>query len=163
MNKKKLIEIIEYIKNNNLFTNSKIHDKVYKKFKENNEKIKFILTSGEPKGTDECRECHKILSTSRFSYYQARVKQDGYLGRSNALCEDCSKKSMINRNKILEKDKNKIPKKPKKGDICKRCGRKWKGKWHRDHDEKTKEFNIWLCGNCNMSKGDQRNPHINRI
>ena len=57
--KKKIIEIIEYIRSNNLFTNSKTHEKAYERFKNDQADIKFILTNGIPSGTNICRECQK--------------------------------------------------------------------------------------------------------
>ena len=87
-----------------------------------------------------------------------RVANTGYLQRSNAICDSCSKTINKARKDVLEKAN--IPEAPKKNSIYPRCKRQWAGNWHRDHSEVTGKFNEWLCGNCNMAKGDQRNPHI---
>ena len=160
MAKKSIQEIIAILQKDNLLTNSVSTKKVIDRFKSGKGKIRFIVTSGMPRGTAECSRCDKKLRTSQFSYYQARVTNEGYLSRSNAVCKACSQKNLKKRKKIFLQDKEHIPKKPKGGSICPRCERSWGGTWHRDHDEKTGKFNCWLCNNCNMAKGDQRNPHI---
>ena len=66
MDKRRIIKIIDYLKKRNLFTNSKTHQKAFKRFRDENGKIKFILASGIPSGTNVCRECKKSLPTDQF-------------------------------------------------------------------------------------------------
>lgn len=161
MNKKELIEIINKLKNANLLTNSDAHEKVIENFKNSNpDVLKFILTNGIPDGINQCRECRENLSAEEFSYYQLRVDSKGFLMRSNALCDSCSKKTNKDRKKVLDKDKDVIPPKPKRGTRCPKCKRAWHGNWHRHHNQDTQKFVQWLCGNCNMSFQDQRNKNI---
>jgi hypothetical protein len=119
------------------------------------ETLNIILTKGIPIGKMECRECRNSLSSDFFSYYLSRVDQNGYLMRSNALCNTCTVKSNKQRKTVL--DNAKIPFKPKKGDECSNCNRPWNGNWHRHHE--GDEFISWLCGHCNMSFSDQRNKN----
>jgi len=143
--------------------NSKANEKVISKLKkDNNHPIGIILTLGYPKKiapkTHKCSHCHKLKGHKHFGYYLSRVDSEGYLMRSNALCDECSKKSNNKRSKILTgaaKD-GLIPERPKKGDTCTNCSRPWYGKWHRDHDDINGTFTGWICGNCNMKKSDQR-------
>ena len=154
--RERIKEIIEFLRENSLFTNSPANEKAIERFKNGNVDIKFIATSGEPIGTDICSRCHNEKPTSKFSYYKARVNERGYLARSNALCTSCAKNSDKKRKGIIKDVVAEIP----EDLICLRCNRKWeKGKkWHRDHDEKTGKYIATICGNCNMSRGDQRNP-----
>ena len=161
MKREKILKILNYLERNKLFTSSRSLKKVIQAFRKGEvESIFFIPTFGEPRGCDTCSRCDEKKPTRDFSYYQARVSENGFLSRSNALCSICSKKIDRDRKNILKKEENKIPPTPKKGSKCPRCKRVWNGRWHRDHSEKTKRFNRWICGNCNMSKGDQRNPHL---
>lgn len=136
--------------------------------KENNLPVGLILTLGYPieiqSKTHKCSRCHKLKDHTQFRYYHSRVDSDGYLMRANALCVDCAKSSNAKRKQMLdEADKiGLIPEKPNKGDVCSRCKREWFGNWHRDHDDIDGTFRGWICGNCNMSLGDQRNVGIKR-
>ena len=106
----------------------------------------------------KCRACGEKKHSSKFSFYLARVDKEGFLMRSNALCNSCSDLQNKKRTKILN-DANKsglIPKKPKSGDTCQGCEREWHGNWHRHHNDETHEFVSWLCGHCNMSLSEQR-------
>ena len=96
MVKKKLIEILNYLKQHNLLTSTPTNEKVYEKFLKENGKIKFILTHGIPEGQHICSKCDKYLLSDQFNYYMARVDQEGYLSRSNAICKECSKKIIRN-------------------------------------------------------------------
>lgn len=161
MTKQELLKIIEKLKEHHLLTNSESHEKVIERFANGDaEVLQFILTNGIPPDINQCRECKENLSTDQFSYYQLRVDAKGFLMRSNALCNDCSKKTNKERKKVLDKFKNEIPPKPKKGTRCPNCKRAWSGNWHRHHDKKTEKFIKWLCGNCNMALQDQRNSNI---
>ena len=133
---------------------------VVERFKNSNESyedvIKFILTSGKPKGVLQCSRCKENLSVDEYRYYLSRVDKDGYLMRSNAICNQCSKIINKGRGDVLSKHKN-IPKKPIAGSRCPNCKRAWSGNWHRHHSGDT--FIEWLCSNCNMALQDQRNPN----
>lgn len=156
-----IIKLFKKIRNLNLFTTSPVNEKVYTQLQQNpdgEDGAQFIATTGEPTGEKECSECRKILPESEFDYYQARVKSDGSLMRSNALCRNCRRKLDDVRDEDLEEDREKIPPKPAKGDTCLKCGRAWEGNWHRDHDYETGKFRRWLCGQCNMSQQDRRTP-----
>lgn len=135
-----------------LMTNSKSNDSIVNNINTAND-VKVILTYGLPNDCMECRECGECLDPKNFSYYMSRVDQNGYLMRSNALCNNCGKHSNAQRKKVFENSI--IPKKPKKGSECPHCGRKWSGNWHRHHE--GDDFINWLCGHCNMSFSDQRN------
>ena len=117
-----------------------------------------IYHKGPNPKDQECSICREMKPSSEFKFYQQRVDKDGYLSRSNAHCSICEKTSTKERMETLKKatKMGKIPPKPKAGDICPRCDRSWPNGWHRDHNEQTHEFISWLCGNCNMSKGDHR-------
>lgn len=158
----KILELFRKIKSLGLFTNSDTHDKVREKLVEAPEGVdgaKFIATTGEPKGTKECSHCRKVLPEDQFKYFQTRVKSDGSLMRSNALCDDCSTRINAERKAALKQQSDAIPPKPATGSICPNCNREWTGNWHRDHDYETNEFRHWLCGNCNMAKQDRRTPN----
>jgi hypothetical protein len=145
-------ELITELSKRNLITNSKSNDSILKNIDKTND-IQFILTYGIPKECMECRECRECLHPENFSYYMSRVDQKGYLMRSNALCNNCSKKTNKQRQKAFQNSI--IPKKPIKGTECPHCNRKWNGNWHRHHEGDN--FISWLCGHCNMSFSDQRN------
>lgn len=146
------IDLIRELKNRELITNAKSNETILNNLNDN-ENLKIILTKGIPTSFMECRECRRLLNPDVFSYYLSRVDQNGYLMRSNALCYDCSTNSNKQRKKVL--DSSDIPPKPKKGEECPNCNRKWSGNWHRHHEKEN--FISWLCGHCNMSFSDQRN------
>jgi hypothetical protein len=143
--------------------NSESNGKVYEKLVETeNLSIGICLTFGLPKteinDKDKCRSCRKKKDSSNFRFYQSRVDKNGFLMRTNAICNSCSRPQNKKRTKILN-DANKsglIPKKPKSGDTCQGCEREWHGNWHRHHNDETHEFVSWLCGHCNMSLSEQR-------
>lgn len=121
------------------------------------------LHKGMPLGLHECSICREEKDNSAFSYYTGRVDKYGFLLRSNAHCKSCSKISTKERKDTLKKaeKEGKIPPKPKPGDICTNCNRKWGSheqprNWHQDHNQKTHEFRRWLCGDCNMALHDHR-------
>ncbi len=143
--------------------NSEANKKVLKKLQENPEQpVGLILTFGYPKEKDpkthKCSRCYEIKDHNNYSYYLSRVDGNGYLMRSNALCDSCTKLSNKKRSKILNNANNEglIPDKPKDGDICTSCSREWYGNWHRHHDDKNEKFIAWICGHCNMSLSEQR-------
>jgi hypothetical protein len=145
-------DIIRELSNRGLMTNAKSNEIILNNLN-SNQNLKLILTKGLPVENMECRECRNSLNPTFFSYYLSRVDQNGYLMRSNALCNTCSVKSNKQRKKVL--DSANIPFKPKKGDECPNCNRLWSGNWHRHHEGNN--FISWLCGHCNMSFSDQRN------
>lgn len=157
-----IAKFFRHIQAHGLFTNaSKMIERVYDRLisnRDGEDGTKFIPTLGEPKTPDTCSECHELLSWNMFAYYQARVKQDGTLSRSNALCKTCREKLNLARKRILAEDKAKIPAKPKSGATCPNCKRVWKGKWHRDHDYQGGKFIAWICGQRNMAAQDRRTP-----
>ena len=158
--RKDVLIFIEKLIKNKLLTNSKTHNTVlenYKKKKPN--AVNFILTHGIPQKALKCRECGKMLPANQFSYYQTRVESKGYLMRSNALCKSCQKQTNKRRQEVFDKDKDKIPPRPETPvTSVPVCNRVWEGTWHRHHDPDTHKFLDWRCGNCNMSRQDQRNP-----
>lgn len=161
MEKREIIAIIEKLRNAGLLTRTKTNNLVFERFKNStneDEVIKFILSSGEPSKIQQCSECKENLSADQFSYYQARVDNQGYLSRSNALCNECSKKINKERKEILATQQDKIPERPQSGTLCPNCNRAWSGNWHQHHSYETGEFVAWLCGNCNMALQDRRNP-----
>jgi hypothetical protein len=145
-------ELIKELSDRGLMTNSKSNELILNNLNKD-QSIKLILTKGYPIKNMECRECLNSLNSNLFSYYLSRVDQNGYLMRSNALCNNCSIKSNKQRKKVL--DSTDIPDKPKKGSKCVNCNRFWSGNWHRHHE--GNDFISWLCGHCNMSFSDQRN------
>lgn len=145
-------ELILELHKRGLLTEAKSNSVIIKELNENS-KISVILTKGLPLENMECRECRKSLDSFHFRYYLSRVDQNGFLMRSNALCDNCAKNSNKQRKKVL--DNSQIPLKPKKGSECPHCERPWKGNWHRHHE--GDKFIEWLCGHCNMSFSDQRN------
>lgn len=145
-------DLIKELHERGFMTNSFSNDLI---LSGNFETFKVILTHGEPKTEMKCRQCRLKKPSDQFRFYQARVDSNGYLMRSNALCNECSKKSNSERKKVL--DSAIIPKKPKSGDICVNCNREWTGNWHRHHEEDR--FVAYICGHCNMSFSDQRNKH----
>ena len=160
MKNREIAKLIQKIKSFRLFTNSKTHDKVHKNLLDNPNSVdgaRFIITSGVPEGESECSECRKVVPNDQFSYYQTRVKRDGTLMRSNALCRSCTQRMNDERKRIFKEDKN-IPKMPERGSKCPNCGRVWNNTWHRDHDYVAGKFRAWICGNCNMAKQDRRTP-----
>lgn len=143
--------------------NSTSNNKIYNLLKDNeNLSIGISMTLGYPDTLShdkyKCSRCHEKKDYTKFSFYLSRIDSDGYLMRSNAICDTCSNEQNKKRQKILNEanDKGLIPDKPNSGDICEGCGREWHGNWHRHHDDKTHEFISWLCGHCNMSQSDQR-------
>ena len=159
--RKNIINIINFaIRELNLFTNSKTNQKVIDRFDSDTygeEIVNYVATSGIPKGHKECRQCMQNRPTSEFGYYQTRVNSEGYLMRSNALCINC--KRSIDAERMKHFEDSDIPPRPKEGEICPRCNRKWTGNWHRHHTEED-GFIAWWCGNCNMSLQDQRTPTL---
>jgi len=156
-----IAKLFQRIKSLGLFTNSRTHDRVYKKLMKNpsgEDGAQFIATTGIPEGEWECSHCRRLLPADRFRYFQTRVKEDGTLMRANALCDDCGAKLNRERARILDEADADIPPRPAPGAKCPRCGRAWPGKWHRDHDYQTGKFRRWLCGNCNMTQSDRRTP-----
>ena len=145
-----LDEIIKELSNRDLLTNTKSNGAI---IAENLENVKMILTMGIPEDHLECRECLEFLPATQFSFYQGRVDKNGYLMRSNAICITCTKKINNGRSEVFKNSK-KIPK-PKKGDVCPKCGRSWIGNWHKHHIGDT--VLGYICGHCNMSLSDQRN------
>jgi hypothetical protein len=143
-------ELLDELKKRGLLTNSPVNEIVIKK---NTNDYKVILTLGKPEKEMVCRECRLSKPSDSFSFYQARVNSDGFLMRSNALCNECSTESNKQRKQVL--DSADIPDKPKSGDICQNCERPWEGNWHRHHVED--KFIAYICGHCNMSFSDQRN------
>jgi hypothetical protein len=137
------------LKNRNLLTNSKTNDLVLNNYTDT---VKVILTYGEPIDELKCRECKETKDSAHYSFYQARVDNKGYLMRSNALCDTCSKQLNEQRKKVLNLAD--IPEKPKLGDTCPNCLNEWIGNWHRHHV--GDEFVAYICGHCNMSFNDQR-------
>jgi hypothetical protein len=127
-------------------------------------KFNISLTFGLPDTLShdkyKCSRCHEKKENKHFGFYQSRVSADGYLMRSNALCDTCSTESNKRRSAtLLESHKNgEIPDMPQEGHTCPNCSREWFGKWHRHHDDLNHKFIDWLCGNCNMSFHDQRTP-----
>jgi len=161
MKNSEIAKLFRKIKSFGLFTNSRTHEKVYKKLVSNpdgDDGARFIATTGIPEGEWECSECRRQLPADRFRYFQTRVKGDGSLMRANALCDDCSAKLNRERAKLLSDAEDDIPPTPVSGAKCPRCGRSWPGKWHLDHDYNTGKFRRWLCGNCNMTQSDRRTP-----
>jgi hypothetical protein len=146
--------IIKELFDRGLITNAKSNGVILSEL-DKIETLNIILTKGFPVGDMECRECRNNLSPDFFSYYLSRVDQNGYLMRSNALCNICSLKSNKQRKNVL--DNAKIPLKPKRGDECSNCNRPWNGNWHRHHE--GDKFISWMCGHCNMSFSDQRNKN----
>lgn len=123
----------------------------------------FILHKGEPPGLHECSKCRDLKGSEHFKYYQSRVDKNGYLMRSNALCNSCDKTMKQERESTLKKAElnNEIGDKPQPGSICPNCKRAWGAaeqprNWHRDHDAILNVFRGWLCGDCNMAKHDHR-------
>jgi hypothetical protein len=145
-------EILKELSKRGLITNSKSNTLILNTLTDDSE-FNIILTKGLPKEKMECRECRNHLTPEHFNYYLSRVDQNGYLMRSNALCNDCALKSNKQRKQVLNSAI--IPSKPKKGDECPNCKRHWTGNWHRHHEDN--DFISWLCGHCNMSFSDQRN------
>lgn len=145
-------DLIKELNNRGLLTQAK-SNKIILESIDGDENINIILSKGLPTKKLECRECRGVLPSESFNYYSARVDKDGYLMRSNALCNTCSNESDKKRKKVL--DSANIPNKPKKGDECPNCKRYWRGNWHRHHVGEN--FVSWLCGHCNMSFSDQRN------
>jgi hypothetical protein len=147
-----VIDLILEFQNRGLLTNAKSNQEIINNLHKN-DNLSLILTRGLPNEKMECRECRNSLDSKLFTYYLSRVDQKGYLMRTNALCYQCSTKSNQERKKVF--DNSNIPPKPKKGDKCPNCDRKWLGNWHRHHE--GDKFIKWLCGHCNMSFSDQRN------
>jgi ribosomal protein L34E len=123
----------------------------------------ICLHKGPPPGLHECRECRTKKDCQHFGYYQNRIDKNGYLSRTNAVCNDCGVKLDKERKETLDKanKEGKIPPKPKGGDVCPKCERSWGSEeaprnWHRDHDAIKNEFRGWLCGDCNMANHDHR-------
>jgi len=165
--KKDLIqELIKRFKSDGYdILNSESNSKVMEKLNlDPNLKFNISLTLGLPDTLShdkyKCSRCHLNKENKHFSFYLSRISADGYLMRSNALCDICSVESNKRRSKTLkEAHKNgEIPDMPNSGDICPNCNREWHGKWHRHHDDVNHKFIDWLCGNCNMSFHDQRTP-----
>ena len=123
----------------------------------------FIAHKGEPPGLHECSKCRELKGSEHFKYYQNRVDKNGYLMRSNALCNTCDKNMRQERDSTLKKAElnNEIGEKPCPGSTCPNCSRAWgtveqPRNWHRDHDAIQNIFRGWLCGDCNMAKHDHR-------
>jgi hypothetical protein len=146
-----LVEIVS----RGIITNSKSNDKIISESRYEN--VSVILTKGLPTEQMKCRECNEMKDPTKFSFYKSRVDANGYLMRSNALCDECSTHSNKQRKEVL--DNSIIPEKPNKGDVCPHCKRSWDGNWHRHHVGES--FISYICGHCNMSFSDQRNKNTN--
>jgi uncharacterized protein with PIN domain len=149
-------DLIIELQSRGYLLNSESTYKVLEEIKNNNTEFNIILTFGYPEKKLECRECFKNMDSTNFSFYLSRVDKNGFLMRSNALCNECSTESNKKRKKVFETSV--IPPKPKNGSICPNCDRSWSGNWHRHHE--GDKFIEWLCGHCNMSFSDQRNISI---
>jgi hypothetical protein len=122
-----------------------------------------ILHKGKPPGLHECSKCGQYKDNQDYCYYKCRADKNGYLMRTNALCNQCKELTSKERRRTLShaKSQNKIPPRPSPGDKCPQCKRKWgtienPRNWHRDHDAIKNEFRRWLCGDCNMANHDHR-------
>ena len=160
-----VLELVRRYKEKGIYLHSDANNKVIEALLKNNElDFNFALTFGEPNTLShekfKCSRCHELKSENHFTFYLSRIDSDGYLMRSNAICDDCRKTSNKKRDKTLKEAHNngEIPEAPKSGDTCPHCERKWYGNWHRHHDDINHKFINWLCGNCNMSFHDQRTP-----
>ena len=118
--------------------------------------FKVILSKGIISENLSCRECKEEKISHEFSFYQARVDRNGYLLRSNALCNDC--KISLDRERQLAFQNSEITEKPEPGSLCPRCSRPWSNNWHKHHE--GDKFIDWWCGECNMRHADQRNKNI---
>lgn len=131
------------------------------RFNENME-VGLALTFGKPTNvtekTHKCSRCGNVYPSDQFKYYLSRIDGDGFLMRTNAICSECSKLSDEKRRKSLFKEeyRGNVNAKPKEGDVCPVCDRKWYGVWHRHHNAVTDKFITWACGFCNMKFNDQR-------
>ena len=83
----------------------------------------FIVHKGEPPGLHECSKCRELKGSDHFKYYQTRVDRNGYLMRSNALCNACDKIMKQERDSTLKKAglNNEIGDKPQPGSTCPNC------------------------------------------
>lgn len=142
-----------------LLTNAKYHKEMLNEIIKQNRKFSIILTYGEPQHMQECSRCRATKNADEFRFYQARVSSDGFLQRSNALCKQCNNDGKKELDKALQLNKKNFTK-PKKGDVCSYCQRKWEGKWHRHH-QGTQVFG-YICGLCNMSFSDHRNKDVKK-
>ena len=120
----------------------------------------IVFSTGPPKYKLECRECRGMLDANLFTFYKQRIDKYNNLMRSNAICINCKDMINFNRKRVLTKDAEIIPFKPQNGSMCNGCNRQWgtidkPQNFHRHHVGEN--FVEWLCGNCNMSKNDQRN------
>lgn len=161
MKNRDILKLFEQIRANDLFTNSDTHDKAREYLRANPDGengAQFIATLGMPAGTHECSRCRNMLPGDQFGYYQTRVKADGTLMRSNALCKACREADAAERKQVFAKGAHAIPPRPASGEVCPKCKRAWTGNWHRDHNRKTGEFVQWLCGQCNMAMHNGRTP-----
>lgn len=79
MNIKEAIQlIISTAREHELFTRAPGNERVARRFEDGeSDRVRVILTSGEPTGTQQCSQCKEILKAEDFSYYQARVDGDG--------------------------------------------------------------------------------------
>jgi len=124
--------------------------------------IGLALTFGKPTVMTEknhkCSRCGKMKSSEHYQYYLSRIDSDGYLLRTNAICDECRNEMNKSRHRTMSQEikAGKIGEKPKSGDVCPSCNREWTGKWHRHHDSKSSKFKGWICSQCNMSLHDQR-------
>ena len=147
-------DLLKEIISRGIITNSKSNDNIISGSSLNESLV--ILTKGIPTKKMRCRECDEMKDPTKYSFYKSRVDANGYLMRSNALCNECSEQTNKQRKKVL--DNAIIPEKPKKGDVCENCKRSWDGNWHRHHI--GDKFISYICGHCNMSFSDQRNKKI---
>lgn len=122
--------------------------------------LSIVVHKGRPDNLFECSRCFLTKEPDNFNFYNKRIDKKNFLMRSNAICKECAEKINKERKITFQKDKKKIPQKPKSGSVCLHCKREWKGNWHRDHCPIKHEFRYWLCGNCNMAKQDHRNSII---
>jgi hypothetical protein len=148
-------ELIREIASRGILTNSRGNNLIISGLSLSD--VSVILTKGLPQKKMKCRECGEMKDPLKYAFYKSRVDADGYLMRSNALCDECAVKSNKQRKEVL--DNAVIPEKPNKGDICKNCERSWDGNWHRHHI--GEKFVSYICGHCNMSFSDQRNKKNN--
>ena len=161
MTNEQILAIFQQIQDAGLFTNSRTHAVVRDALLLNptgEDGAQFIVTTGTPTNTAECRECRQLLPADQFGYYQTRVKSDGTLMRSSALCLACRDEDATERRRAFSDQQANIPPRPESGSVCSHCNRTWRGNWHRDYDHNSGEFLGWKCGNCNRAFQNGRTP-----
>jgi len=100
-----------------------------------------VKIEGKEDSLHECKECHRIFSSTAFTTHTLR--SNGAFALRNR-CRECSCRLEVERRTVLKNA-------PPKSDDCANCHKN--KKLQVDHIHGSVTFRGWLCRNCNTGLG----------